>query len=305
MNKIQQQFERNLPLAALLQGGTIEQLASVIREQPDASPWTPLVTIQPNGSKRPFFCVPGAGGNVLYLYHLARHLGLVQPFYGLQARGLDGEQPAHTRIEDIAADNIQALQAIQPHGPYVLGGHSFGSYVAFEMAQQLQQKGQEVALLAILDTPATIPGNQPTHNDDAQYLTDLAMTIESFFDVNLSVSYDQLQPLSPETQLDDLLQRLKQTGIFPPEAKAAQLRGLLQVFKTSAQTSYAPQEGYPHRIAVFRAQEGQCNQPDMGWNQVCLQPVETYCVPGDHITMVAEPHVQVLAEQLRTCLDQV
>ena len=100
MAKIQQQFGKNLPLATLFQGATIEQFAAILRKDSDSSVWSSLVAIQPSGSKPPFFCVPGAGGNVIYLYDLARCLGLDLPFYGLQAVGLDGGAAFHTKVED-------------------------------------------------------------------------------------------------------------------------------------------------------------------------------------------------------------
>jgi amino acid adenylation domain-containing protein len=304
---LQQQFGQNLPLATLFQAPTIEHLASNLRQPTDRQQWSPLVKIQSGGSKRPFFCVPGAGGNVLYFYHLARHLGSDQPFYGLQARGLDGEQMPHTQVEDMAAYYIEALQTVQPQSPYLLGGHSFGSYVAFEMALQLLHQGQEVALLAILDTPAPLPRNKSVefeHDDDARHLIDVATTIEQLLGKNLSVSYEDLQPLAPDEQLNYILERLKTVNFFPPEAKLPQLRGLVQVFKANHQTHYVQQEVYPNQITVFPASEQFWDDPAMGWDKVSSEPVETYSVPGDHITMVTEPHVRVLGEKLRACLDK-
>lgn len=304
---LQQQFGQNLPLATLFLAPTIEHLASTLGQPTDERQWSPLVKIQSGGSKRPFFCVPGAGGNVIYFYHLARHLGSDQPFYGLQARGLDGEQMPHTQVEDMAACYIEALQTVQPQGPYLLGGHSFGSKVAFEMALQLLHQGQEVALLAILDTPAPLPTNKPVeveHDDDARYLTELAMTIEQFVGKKLSVSYEHLQPLAPNEQLNYILERLKTANVFPPEAKLSQLRGLVQVFKANHQTHYVLQEVYPNQITVFPASEQFRDDPAMGWDKVSSEPVEIYSVPGDHNTMLAEPHVRVLAEKLRACLDK-
>jgi thioesterase domain-containing protein len=206
----------------------------------------------------------------------------------------------------MAAYYIEALQTVQPQGPYFLGGHSFGSYVAFEMALQLLHQGQEVALLAILDTPAPVPRNKPVEveHDDARYLTDLAMTIEQLAGKNLSVSYENLQPLGPNEQLNYFLQRLKTANVFPPESKLPQLRGLVQVFKANNQTHYVPHEVYPNQITVFPASEQFWDDPAIGWDKVSSEPVETYSVPGDHITMVTEPHVRVLAEKLRACLDK-
>jgi len=317
MDRIQQQFGQNLPLTTLFPAPTIEHLASTLRQPTDERQWSPLVKIQPGGSKQPFFCVPGTGGNVIYLYHLARHLGSDQPFYGLQARGLDGEQMPHTQVEDMAAYYIEALQTVQPQGPYFLGGHSFGSFVAFEMALQLLHQGQEVALLAILDTPASLPPKKPgevEHYDDARYLTDVVITIEHLVGKKLSVSYEDLEPLAPNEQFNYVLERLKMINFFPPEAKLAELRGLVQVTKANHKTNYVVHEVYPNQITLFSASDLQFwslfwselfwDGPAMGWDKFSSEPVQIYSVPGDHITMMTEPHVRVLAEKLRACLDK-
>jgi acyl carrier protein len=93
MAQIHQQFERELPLSALFLTPTIEGLASVLGQEADTLPWSPLVPIQPAGSKPPFFCIHPIFGTVFPYYQLAYCLGFDQPFYGLQPLGLDGEQP--------------------------------------------------------------------------------------------------------------------------------------------------------------------------------------------------------------------
>jgi len=129
MARIGQQFGKKLPLSTLVEGPTIEQLATVLNQSTEKM-WSSLVAIQPNGTKRPFFCVPGIGGNVTDFYELALKLGNEQPFYGLQAVGLDGKSKPYTNIEDMATHYIKEMQTVQPQGPYLLGGHSFGALVA-------------------------------------------------------------------------------------------------------------------------------------------------------------------------------
>lgn len=309
MSKIEQAFGRNLPLTSLFSGPTVEQLASILHSSSgDSSSQSPLVAIQPHGNKTPLFYMPGGGGNVIYLYHLARHLGFDQPFYGLQARGLDGNEPPHTQIEEITAYNIQAIKTIQPQGPYLLGGHSFGSFVAFEMALQLEHQGEKVALLALMDTPAPTPDLKLGHSnvDDATYLVGLASNIERFSGYNLSISYVDLETLSTEEQLNYVLERLKIVKVLPAEAKLKQLRGLLQVFKANDQTQYLPQSIYTDPITIFQASDNHNFGTSLkGWEKLSKAPVETYSVPGDHISMMTEPHVQVLAEKLKACLEGV
>jgi acyl carrier protein len=193
MSQIQQQFQSNLPLATLFQSPTIEQLAVVVGSDSSTKLWSPLVPLQPLGSLPPFFCVAGAGGNVLYFHHLARYLGGDQPFYGLQAQGLDGETKPLQSVEEIACQYIKAIQTVQPVGPYFLGGHSFGGKVAFEMATQLQRQGQPVALVAILDTSAPI--SEVNHKDyfsnwdNARWIYLIAEVFEELFGENLQIYF--------------------------------------------------------------------------------------------------------------------
>ena len=117
-----------------------------------AAPEASLVPIQTQGSKPPFFCVHAKGGNVLFYKDLARYLGTDQPFYGLQARRLAGRQVGHDSVEEMAAFYIKEIKDFQPQGPYYIGGSSFGGLAAFEIAQQLRKQGDEIAMLALLDT---------------------------------------------------------------------------------------------------------------------------------------------------------
>src|SRR4030095_15337328 len=126
-----------LPLATLFREGTIEHLAELLRDNVDdelKGRWSSLVSIQPGGTKHPFFCVHGVGGNVLTYRALAQYLGPDQPLYGLQSAGLDGKQTPHTTVEAMAAHYVEAICDLQPEGPYFLGGLSFGGIVAYEMA---------------------------------------------------------------------------------------------------------------------------------------------------------------------------
>ena len=120
-----------LLLSALFQASTVEQLAARVRGE--EGPWSPLVPIQPHGTRTPFFCVHAVGGNVLSYAELARRLGTDQPFYGLQSQGIDGRLPPLESLPEMAALYVQAVRTVQPHGPYRLGGWSMGGVIAYEM----------------------------------------------------------------------------------------------------------------------------------------------------------------------------
>src|ERR1700691_5217677 len=150
--EIEKVFKVRLPLATLFEAPTIRELAGILRSEAPSNGWSPLVTIRDSGSRPAFFCVHGAGGNVLIYRELSENLGSDQPFYGLQSQGLDGSYLPLTRIEDMATLYVKAVRRQQPHGPYLIGGYCGGGLIAFEVAQQLQSEGEEIALLALLDT---------------------------------------------------------------------------------------------------------------------------------------------------------
>jgi thioesterase domain-containing protein len=277
-----------------------------------------LIAIQPEGTKRPLFCVPGAGGNVLYYHQLAHHLGKEQPFYGLQAVGLDGESAPDTGVEEMAARYIQEIQSVQKQGPYLLAGHSFGANMALEISKQLELKGKKVARLFIFDS--TVPLNQPIGLDwdEAQWTTDVARIIEHLLDKKLPLSLTDFQQLEPIAQLDLLHKTLMDNDWA---ISKQQLRGLIKTFKANCQTEYVPQDIPPIPISLFiakeilietasgiemeRLRESLKQQADWGWSQYAEGPVAVHLVPGDHHTMMSEPHVQMLAEKLKKCLDKI
>ncbi|HYX25875.1 MAG TPA: amino acid adenylation domain-containing protein, partial [Thermoanaerobaculia bacterium] len=149
--RLRRRFGRDLPLASFLSAGTIAGVADLLRQEGSAPAVSScLVAIQQDGTQTPFFCVHPGGGNVFCYTALAYHLGPDRPFYGLQARGREaGEEPL-TAVAEMAALYLDAVRRAQPHGPYLLGGWSFGGLVAYEMAQRLTAAGEKVGVLALL-----------------------------------------------------------------------------------------------------------------------------------------------------------
>ena len=315
MAQIQRRFARDLPLSALFQGPTIEQLAYLLQQDSASLRWSPVVPIQTGGAKPPFFCVHPAGGQVLCYVDLARHLGSDHPFYGIQARGLYGEQLPYTHIEDMAEHYIAAMRVVQPHGPYFLGGWSFGSVVAFEIAQQLQRQGQEVGLLVMLDSEAPIPDAEADPRDDAAI--DAEMLADMIGKENLPMSYDAFLRLDPHEQMNCLLERARKAKAIPLGIGAPEVRRFLRLRKAHAQalTSYTPHV-YPNRITLFKAESPMESMDTprptvgvgptditLGWSALSCLPITVCTAPGTHATMLNEPHVRVLADLLRAYLD--
>lgn len=302
MGRIQQKIGKNLPLPTLFQGATIEHLASSLRQQTDSPSWSTLIAIQPDGPKRPLFCVHPGGGTVLGYIDLARHLGSEQPFYGLESLGLDEEQKSYARVEDMATHYIEAMQAVQPHGPYLIAGWCFGGLVAFEMAQQLQARSEQVSFLGLLDISAGRGASEELQElDDATFLVKLVAE-------HISLSLESISHLEPEEQLLYVIEKVRQINLIPPDLGQAQARSLVQSLKSHIQAAkaYIPQP-YRGRATLFRAsEEAVAGSQDLtlGWEKLATEGVALHWIPGNHLTMVREPHVQVLAKQLRACLEQ-
>jgi len=319
--QIEKRFGKALPLVTLLEVATVEQLASLLRQSEWPMPWSSLVAIQPAGSKPPFFCIGGAGGDTFYFHNLSNHLGLDQPVYGLQAQGLDGKQAPHTRIEDMAAHYIKEMRTLQPEGPYLLGGHSAGGVVAFEMAQQLQIQGQKVDLLALFDpsTPEVMNYIPPFRDKASSVLINL---IE--FEPKKKLTY-VLRSLEYHVKNigKKIASRVSLLSLHPlpqdlggPEFLTREIRLMFKV-QEQAVRDYLPKV-YQGPITLFKATDQPIlnatelaisrRYPLLGWDKLAAGAVEVHEVPGNHAfegSLLSEPHVRVLAEKLKVCLDGV
>jgi aspartate racemase len=297
---IEKVCDQKLPLAALFQAPTVEQLARLLRQEIKGALWSPLVAIQPGGSRPPFFCIHGMHGNVLCYRDLAGFLGPDQPVYGLQAQGLDGKQPCHTRVEEMAAHYIREIRAVQAEGPYSLGGLSFGGVVAYEMAQQLHSHGQKVALLAMFDT--------------------WTPQVAKPFLQRARCDLETLKRLGPGERLAYVLSRVRDVhrkirlGIWSLARSSRQRLGLplpqelttVDMINRQADRDYVRQV-YPGRVTLFRATEQPeafRDHPHLGWDGLAAGGLEIHEVPGDHESTVKEPHVRALAQELRACLER-
>ncbi len=299
--QIQQQFKKNLPLTTLLQHATCEQLSIILRQHVDSLPLSPLVTIQQSHAKKPpMFCVHPDDGNILCYADLAHHLSANQPVYGLQATGLTEEQKPFIRIEDIASQYIKALQTVQAHEPYLIVGWSFGGLVAFEMAQQLQAQGQEVSILALLNTYIPSLAFEFLAEQD-----DLALLIDLLFK-NVPCSLNHLRRLRPDKQIISVIEQAKQINLIPLDYGIEQAKRLLQLYKSHRRfaQNYRPQP-YKGRMSFFKASEKTLTfsqDPTLGWGKL-VKGIEIYEVPGNHHTIIHKPHVQTLAEKLQLLLE--
>lgn len=148
--RLMQECGRELPSATIYHAPTISALAAVL-ENPAPPRFSPFVQLKPGSKAPPILIAHGLDGRAGF-FGLAECIPTGQPVYGIQGKGLDGLEDPFDRIEDMAQLYLDALHELQPEGPYILMGYSFGGLVALEMAQRLLASGKNVALLALVDT---------------------------------------------------------------------------------------------------------------------------------------------------------
>ena len=273
--------------------------------------------IQPKGNKIPFFCVHGGFGNVLNFYDLTRYLGKEQPFYGLQARGVDGKQPPFATLPEMAAEYVKQMRVVQPEGPYMVGGFSMGGEVAFEIAQQLHVQGQKVALVALLDT----------HNPEFARRRKNVLRMAEGPEVETTDSDEdepefgggivsKLRLLKRWAALRLLLARmdLQKYRIY------WRARRLLRAGETLPQSLISPFlwrshidlvnsyeiKPYPGRVTLFRASETEIGNPNgegIGWTPLAQGGLDVHILHGTH-NIVKEPYVAELARMLKVSIDK-
>ncbi|WP_052055413.1 condensation domain-containing protein [Myxosarcina sp. GI1] len=300
--EIEQTFGKKLPLTTLIQAPTIEQLAEVLRQgsDPISSSW--LTPQKPDSSRLPFFCIAPAGNSGMGFAPIVLHLGDDQPFYVPQALGLEGETEPHNSVEDMAAHYIKEIRAIQPEGPYLLGGRCFGGIVAFEMALQLSRQGQKVALLALID------GALPPHVYLEMRNRDGSIKSKSLADLWRSFVFfcrsGQLLTILGY-KYTKLVKRIRKQKAKQQQAPDPALKNVKKVFRShlQARADYLPQGTFSGKIDIYASETLRIDQQDE-WNKLVDGGVEYHFIGGRHDTIDREPHVRVLAAKLRESMDK-
>lgn len=255
-----------------------------------------LVELQPLGDKPPLFCVHARMGGVSSYHSLARHLGTARRFYGLQAKGLDGNEEPYSRVEDIAAHYVRAIRSVQKEGPYAIAGWSFGGLVAFEMAHQLTARGEAVGLVALLDTYA----------ESAESFAALdSSEIVSEMLAHFNISSDRIGPVEKDGDLDHLWSVLQKEGKVPAGIGSDLFRGYVKV----SQANHAARRGYELRaysgkITLFQAaeeREESLLEERQRWEQLA-ESVEAHVLRCTHNEIFNIPHVCTLAQHLNESL---
>ncbi|MEG4962425.1 MULTISPECIES: amino acid adenylation domain-containing protein [unclassified Microcoleus] len=282
MREIEETYKQELSLAILFQSPTIQQLANTLREQGCLSSAQALVTIQEGSSKLPLFFIYG----IFLYYDLSRHLGEDQTCYGIylneevnmfQKEKLDKSPTDVVSVADMATRYLKEIQRHQPTGPYLLAGESLGGLVAFEMAHQLHLQGEEVALLCLLDS--AIPGKNKMSLSQR-----VALHAKKLRQEGISYVFQKLEsPTKSTSNINNVDPRLE--------------------FRDYAFNSYRPQP-YPGRAILFRAMEESHFSTLENWNELLVGGLDIYDIPGNHLTILQEPNVPLLAEKMRLHIDR-
>ncbi len=298
---IERIWDRNLPLATLFQAQTIEALATVMHQKGWIAPWSSLVPIQTKGDKSPLFCIHPIGGNILEYYPLANYLGDERPIYGLQSQGLDGKQPPFDRVEAMASHYVNYLLAIQPEGAYSLLGYSFGGLIAFEIAQQLHDRGKQVAFLGLVDI------NSPN-----------LQKVRPPFVKSIEIHFRNLWRLPNKARIKYIKDRIDYrfkdfdyrefmieslSEIAPPSPQ------LLNVLDANFQANedYVARP-YAGKIDLFRCQVQTLDyslSDDLGWGELTTDNLKIHDIPSIHYEILREPGIQFIAEKIKSCLAEI
>lgn len=300
--ELEKETGKKIPLATLFKHQTISEIADTIHSDEWRENWSPLVLIKEGDEKAPLFLIHGAEGNVLLYRDLAGHLDDAQPVYGLQSRGLNGSDYAPESIEEMAYDYIEAIKKVQPEGPYNLGGYCLGGTIAFEIAQQLMVKGEEIKNLFLIET----------YNECVSLFTN------SFGDrtkekiENLRFHFENLKSLNGSdkkiflkhkaeiatrrtfARINSLSSKMGFKTNEDPETSAA--TRTLRELNDSAQTKYIP-ESYKGKTILLKPKVSFSCEPDenFGWKDFIQGEFKVYNLDLAPRGMLMEPFVEETA----------
>ncbi|MEG4453672.1 amino acid adenylation domain-containing protein [Microcoleus sp. N9_A1] len=303
--EVEKVFGKKLPLSAIFQSPTVEQLADILREPEWSSPSPSMVVIQPGtGSyKPPLFCIHVLGRGLEFYRPLLNHLEQSQAILGLSTQIMDENLAPPNRVEELAAYYIKEMQVFQPHGPYFMLGVSFGGTVAFEIARQLDAKGEKVALLGLLDTygPDAFK-NLPQVKRGQRAMKVLHMTPGVFLRKTQSNLAGKVESITNQ--------------IWRISSKFYQAIGRpLPIELENFTHRELNEEALRHYVAgvysggatIFKAVESAIlfdADPALGWGEVVAGGIEIHEIPSDHLGMLKEPHVRILGEKLQAAVDR-
>ncbi|HYT09401.1 MAG TPA: alpha/beta fold hydrolase, partial [Mycobacteriales bacterium] len=275
----------------------LEGLSREERAAPGAGPSRgsgPLVELANGGGERPFFVVHPIGGTVYPYAQLAKELAGTYRVYGVEAAGLSQGSTAITALDVMVSAYTDAIRAAQPAGPYRLAGWSMGGLVAFEVASRLEELGEQVALLILLDTPYGLPPDPPSAESRlaALFAADVARTMG--WPAGDVAALDSSPGADHLGWLTDRLD----AGAGSVDAVRADIERRFAVFKanTLAIAGHRPRTTVRAPTLLAGAERTWDSAPH--WKTALAGPVETLRIPGEHYTLLQPPGVRRIAESI-------
>ena len=308
-SEIETTFGCQLPLATLLRAETLQALASQIDGGKDpALLWTSLVPIRTAGSRPPFFCAHGGGGEVLFARDIMRCLPEDQPFYGLQARGLQGDHARDTSVEIMSQHYVKELLEVQTSGPFYLGGFCMGGVIAFDMARQLIASGHSVALVVMIGTynPTEARRSGQSVSSLEVWRQKLAFHWENWSALparERAIYLSQRFKAMAAGRLKRLSARVSQMTRKRGPTSNRGMHGLLEDYNDELGSDYEPE---PLNVDVFivRSQKNFTflSDPQMGWRGCVRGQLEIESVDANPGGLLVEPYVSQVGKAIASAL---
>ena len=287
-----------LPISALLRHSTIADLGALLRRDGTEVTQGPLVVLrQGDPRQRPLFLFHPFGGTVFCYLELVRHLPPGRPVVALEAPGLEHDGEAEVGVEEMATRYLEHLRTLAPHGPYSLGGWCFGGVIAFEVAQQLRAAGEDIDLIAAIDTRAPIPANMPQSADDATLLSWFARDLAVPSGKTLDIPAEELRALGADAAFDHILARASAIGVLAEGADRAQVLRYFAAYLANgiALQTYTPGPVELDLLLLRAVDESADYGPSLGWENLVKGSLTVVDVPGDHNSVMYPPHATAVA----------
>nr|APD72095.1 non-ribosomal peptide synthetase 3 [Streptomyces sp.] len=298
---IREEWDVEIPISELLRQGTIAELATTVRRGGQETSRVPVVTLREGEEgSRPLFLFHPFGGTVFCYVELTRHLPQGRAVLAVEAPGIESTGEAEVSVEGMAGRYIEYLREIQPTGPYALGGWCFGGVIAYEVAGRLRAAGEEIELLAAIDSRAPIEENIPETADDATILSWFARDLAVPYGKSLDIPAEELRELGGDAAFDHILRRAAAIGVLAEDADRDQILRYFEAYLANgiALQTYLPEPNDLDLLLLRAVDEPVDYGPKLGWDTLIKGSLQVVDVQGDHNSVMYPPHAAVAAEAI-------